>query len=169
MNIGRSSVFGLLSIGVAIIIYFIFSYFPLQKEQDKDGFISCAANFNINLSDGVSLGPVINGVLYLNLKGEGEGLLELSGIVRWHDEQYAMSRRIYIKHDFHPSRIGSLVTLQTVKSFSLEHDTVPQGVIEKYLIGDPSLPARIVRFKRSFDNGYVISNLNSPVMICIDR
>lgn len=161
----RKKFFFITATMIFVAIFLVYFYF----HQSKERILSCSSSINWNLSDGVSSGPVINGVLYVNLKDDSSGLLELSGVIKWQDQIYPVSKRINIKHDFNSALIGGLVTVQAVSSLSLEHDKSPPGIIEKYLIGDPSLPARIVRFKRVFDNGYVISNINSPIMICIDR
>lgn len=169
MKIGKTSFLGLLAIIVAAMIYLFLNYVYPWRASGKNNVLTCVSNMNVNLSDGVSSGPIINGVLYVNAKWDGTGFLELSGIVKWQGETYPVSKRIEITHDIKRISVSNLVTIHAVSSVSLEHDRSPQGVIEKYFIGDPTLPPRIVTFKRVFDNGYLISNLNSPVMLCIDR
>lgn len=147
----------------------IFTCLYLWQDRDSNPVLSCTANINFNLSDEISPGPVVNGIIYIHLQGDSNGFLELSGIVKWLGNTYPISKRIKITHNLkHISGIA-LVTVQAVSSLSLEHDESPPGVIEKYLIGDPSLPARIMSFKKIFDNGYLIGNLNSPLMICTSK
>lgn len=152
-----------------IIGYLIFDYFYSLVLLRKDSNVSCSSNVHFNFSDGVSPGPIFEGVLNVNFKGDGSGLMEISGIVKWQGKTSPVSKRITVKHDLNSVHFGNLLTIQAVSSLSLEHDKSPPGLIEKYLIGDPLQPARILRVKRVLDNGYVVSNLNSPIMICIDR
>lgn len=169
MKLGKLPIFGFTTMIAVVVIYLIYNFIFFWGSQDKESLIFCESNINFNLSDGVSAGPIINGVLYLNFKDDGSGLIELSGTVKWLGVIYPVSKQVNIKHDLKRSKMDDLVTIESVSVHSFEHDRAPAGIVEKYLIGAPSLPARIVNIKREHENGYVISNVNSPLMICIDR
>ncbi len=128
--------------------------------------LSCRANVNLFYHNKFSNAPIINAILYLKLNNDGYGIEELDGTIEWKGEVYPLSKLIKVKHDFKGGREG-LLTLHVTSIASRAYDKSPQGV-EEYLIGAPHLPDLVLRYKRAFDNGYIIGNLSSPVLICIE-
>ncbi|MHA7848595.1 hypothetical protein [Serratia sp. D1N4] len=158
----------LIFFGMIIILFFGYTFSWLDEK--KEDVLSCASNINFNLSDNTSSGPIINGILNIHLSNNGYGFLEVSGIIKWQGDTYPVSKRLNIKHDLKDATDKTqLLTIHAINSLSLEHDQSPPGIVEKYLVGDHSQPVRILNFKKLLANGYLIGNLNSPIMICIDR
>ncbi|WP_419236029.1 hypothetical protein [Serratia fonticola] len=151
-----------------MMVFFAVIYSCLGRGKVVDDVLSCKSNINMDFSDGESKGPLINGVLYINLNGYGDGFLDVSGVITVQSNTYPVYKRIMITHDFNRSHRVGIVVIRTVSSLSLENDLSPQGMIEKLLIGDESLSSNVFSFKKIFDNGYLIGNLYLPAMICIN-
>ncbi|WP_419236026.1 hypothetical protein [Serratia fonticola] len=159
----KSKIVAIIIMILMAITFFCMHYFGLTR-----GGLSCKANVNLYLSSEFSDAPVINGVLSVNLKQDGYGIAELDGVIDWKGKAYPVSKFIKVKHDL-TGDDDTLFTVSAINIASREHDKSPIGIVEKFIIGDPDLPERIFNYRRVFENGYLISNLNSPIAICIER
>ncbi|PHI28824.1 hypothetical protein [Budvicia aquatica] len=153
---------------MAIVLpWTIFCFYILNSNENKVDGLKCSANINLHLSDGFSEGPIIQGVIEVNLnKNDENGFFSLSGVVEWQGVKYPVSKLINVKYK---NNDDDYVSFYTVNSISLEHDKSPHNVIETFVMGNTSQPLRIFKLKKIYDNAYIVSNLNSPVTICIER
>lgn len=70
---------------VAVFTSLGYSYILIYLER---GGLSRTSNVNLNLSESDSLGPIVSGILYIRLNNGGDGLLEISGSVKWYRDTY---------------------------------------------------------------------------------
>ncbi|PHI29735.1 hypothetical protein [Budvicia aquatica] len=153
---------------IAIVLpWAAFGLYVLNPNKSKVDGLKCSANINLYLSDGFSEGPIIQGVIAVNLnKNDENGFFSLSGVVEWQGVEYPVSKLISVKYK---NNDDDYVSFYTVNSISLEHDKSPPNVIETFVMGNTSQPLRIFKLKKIYDNAYIVSNFNSPVTICIER
>ncbi|VFS46924.1 hypothetical protein [Budvicia aquatica] len=132
---------------MAIVLpWTIFCFYILNSNENKVDGLKCSANINLHLSDGFSEGPIIQGVIEVNLnKNDENGFFSLSGVVEWQGVKYPVSKLINVKYK---NNDDDYVSFYTVNSISLEHDKSPHNVIETFVMGNTSQPLRILNLKK---------------------
>lgn len=157
-----------MAIVITLISLLVYNYIAHYRERTVESILTCTSNVNLNFSEGNLLGPIITGKLYIKLNKSGEGFLEISGFVKWREVTTPISKRINIVHEILNKDGVNLVAIQMIGTFSLDNDQSPQGLIEKFIIGESELSSHVFIYKKTFHNGYQIGSLHSPIAICID-
>ncbi len=153
---------------IAVILpWAIFGAYVLNSSENNVHGLKCSANINLHLSDDFSEGPILQGVVVANLnENDDNGNFYLSGVVEWKGVKYPVSRLINVKYK---TNDDDYIYLYPVNSISYAHDKSPDNVIETFIIGNASQPLLIFKLKKIFNNAYIVSNVNSPITICINR
>lgn len=152
---------------IILLPWVVFCVYIYPLNHNKINGLKCSANVNFHLSNELHDGPILHGVISINLKrNDSDGFLSLSGMVEWQGVEYPVSRLVNVKYK---SNDGNYVSIYTVNSTSLSQDKSPANIIETFFMGNTSQPLRFFKIKKIFKNAYLVGNVNSPLMICVDR
>lgn len=101
--------------------------------------------------------------LFLHLKKNNTGYLDLSGNTFSHDQSYNTAR----SYNFNiQKQSGSIYHLTNIKLSKRTADNTVDEIMNKLIFSFDSVDGRYVRITR-IDDAYVVGNLYSPVFICV--
>lgn len=165
-NIKKNILLIIIAVSISALPWGVFYAFQ-SNDSDFNG-LTCTANVNLSLFDGFSEAPDFHGVITISLnQNNDDGFIELSGLVKWKGSKYPVSKLVTVKHNKNEG--GDYISIYTKHSVSLEHDQSPTNLIETFIIGNTSQPLRIFKVNKVFNNAYLISNVNSPITICVEK
>ncbi|CNG96547.1 Uncharacterised protein [Yersinia aldovae] len=165
-KIKKNVLFIIIAMSISVLPWGLF--YAFQNNNNNFNGLTCTANVNLSLSDGFSEAPAFHGVIAISLnQNNDDGFIELSGLVKWKGSQYPVSKLVTVKYNKNEG--SDYTSISTKSSVSLEHDQSPTNLIETFMIGSTSQPLRIFKFNKIFNNAYLISNINSPITVCVEK